>query len=162
MSATTYITLVFTGHHQEMVVLDQYLNSIFNNSKNMDSQQTISDHGSYSSFQFFFETSWNPPFDVIDRVHHRFPSIKGVHRITSERNFYETVIIRADPTRGFQKCLVDDPLRINTDVGSPSIDVLNEYIEDLELDEELRTASEIVGITIERIQQRREDLLESI
>lgn len=162
MSSTTYTTLVFTGPDEEIKLLDHYINSIRSERTMVNSQKLISDHGSFASLKLSFETPGNPPFKVIDQLHERVPSIKGVHRTTSESNFYETIVIRRDPLKGFQKCLVDDPLGINTDKSSSSIEVLNEYIDDLGMDEELTVASEMIGITLERVQQRQEGLLKFI
>lgn len=119
----------------------------------------------FSTLKIVFETPWRTPLGVIKALYERFPRVKGIHRVTSEGGLYETVFVRRDPLRGFQKFLVDNPYGIKgstEDTESSNFEILDEYLEEIKVDKQLRIVSEIVGVTEIRIKQRQLGELTSI
>lgn len=123
------------------------------------------DNNQYSMIEIKFSSPWCPPFKILDVINGRYKKLKSLHRCMFESENNETSFVRSDPSRGFQNFLTDYPYGICNDPvysNKSHIEVADDYITDLERDADLRTASEMLGITIDRIIQRENGTLKAI
>lgn len=115
----------------------------------------------FSMLEFSFNTPWYPPTRVLDSLFGMFPNLRVLHRVTIENEEDETIVVRRDPETGFQRCL-EEFGSFSDDPRKRTLVVLDDYIEDLMSDEGWSIPSEIVGVTVDRIEQRRKGLLNRI
>lgn len=159
MPDMTHNTLALSGSSKEILELREFLENSTEQCWREIIQLTIIDHGKFSTLKMTLKTPWDPPLKEVDTMYRLFPTLKGIHRLTLEREWCETTVVRREPSRGFQKCLVDNPIGYKT---IPSFEVADEYLEDLQHDEQLRAVSKLVGITLDRIRSRECGLIDSI
>lgn len=160
MTDMTRNTIVFSGTCEEIKNLNKFLEITVNNYWGTLGELLVSDHGTFSTLKMVLDTPCDPPLEELNNVYQRFPTLDSVHRLTKESDWYKTTVVRREPERGFQRCLIDDPHGIRK--NGPSFEVLDEYLMDLRTNERLCTTSRMVGITEERIVDRKSGRIPSI
>lgn len=183
MSDMTHSTIVFSGTREEIEILDRIIGEELNfdsiiqthpdfeiltaeeqyqwmmenwgSTSCKTTEKVCQNHGKFSTMKLVFETPYNPPLKVIDALHSRCPGVRGIHKLTLERNWYESLYIRHDPARGFQKFLVDDSNGFHQEDDSPSFEVAQEFVEELMINDELKIVSESIGVTLDWINSKK-------
>jgi len=186
MSDMTYNTIVFSGTHAEIETLDQIIGEKLNfdsiikthpdfqkwtteeqyrwMKENWGStfceitEKIRQNHDGFSTMKLVFQTPYNPPLKVIDALYSKCPGVKGIHKLTLESDWCESIYVRRDPERGFQKFLVDDSNGFHLEDNSPSFELVEGYVEELMINDELRIVSEIVGVTLDWINSKKSEI----
>ncbi len=179
----TYNTIVFSGTREDIEILNQIIgeelnfDSIIKTHPDFEkwttderhrwmrenwgstfcetTEKICRNHEGFSTMKLVFQTPYNPPLKVIDNLYSKCPGVKGIHKLTLESNWYESIYVRYDPERGFQKILVDDPNGFHKEDHSSSFEVVQEYVEELMINDELEIVSEVVGVTLDWINSKK-------
>ena len=130
-----------------------------------DVERSLNDSANLSTLKVSFNTPWVPPIKLIDYISGKCSKIKFIYRSTIDDEGYKTVFIRRDPKMGFNKCLIDYPYGcedhpLYSEVSG--VDVLGNFMDELNDDKQLRAASAMIGITVDRIRQRKDGTLQAI
>jgi hypothetical protein len=117
----------------------------------------------YSIYRIDFLSSHQPPCGILNEIYKQFNNLKSVNLAKFDSYFDNLVVVRRDPLRGFQKCISyypygsdesDERDESSEELPSPIFDVLDEFILDLSLNQDLSHASEMIGVTLKKIQEK--------
>ncbi len=118
-------------------------------------EKVFQDHGTFATLKVVFQSSYNPPLKVVDTLFSKFPNVKGIYKVSLESNLGESTYIRRNPHLGFQKFLVDSISGPDQNDECSNFQVLQDYADELVVNDELRITSGIVGVSLEWIESRK-------
>lgn len=180
----TLNTIVFSGPHEEIEILDRIIGKELNFDSIIKSppyfecwtkekrhewmennwgsfwcqtsEKTRKNHNWGSMLKLAFETPYAPPLKVIDALYSMCPNVKSIHKLSVERNWYESTYVCRDPKRGFKTVLIDTNEFHLMDAPA-TLQVDEEFIEELMVDDELKIMSETIGVTLDWINSMRSE-----